>query len=332
MKNLAEESKREQGRKRTMYGASQYKIKTPLVKILSVIGFVVVLLLAIRFLNLILWWNVTRLELTHNTLTKARVGDYSFMGLSGYEEARKKLKNSVTLQRVREVTVTSYFDLLHPAIFLIHSRSSKTYVNLGRMSVYPDIGFTALFFHPGEILETRRKATGRHATYFGSSLFPVIYESLAGFISSGTIGEIARGKERGISFIIKPIEETEYLKIPYYLYFYLSLLAILILISRYGNTFYISFFYYLGLFLLFDFKKALLIVPFQWLINLLGVNISQTWAVIISTGIVTIFVIGGFFGIYSSRKRSIDQLGYNLTVWGKGLIYFFLLLPLFLRF
>ena len=58
MKNLAEESKREYDRKRTMYGASQYKIKTPLVKILSVIGFVVVLLLAIRFLNIILWWNV----------------------------------------------------------------------------------------------------------------------------------------------------------------------------------------------------------------------------------------------------------------------------------
>ena len=275
---------------------------------------------------------MSRLELTHNPLTKARVGDYSFMGLSGYEEARKKLMNSVTLQRVREVTVTSYFDLLHPAIFLIHSRSSKTYVNLGRMSVYPDKGFTALFFHTGEILETRRKETVRHATYFGRSLFPVLYESLAGFISRGRIGERASGKKLGISFIIKPIEETEYLTIPYYLYFYLSLLAILILISRYGNTFYISFFYYLGLFLLFDFKQALFIIPFQWLINLLGVDISQTWAVILSAGIVTIFVIGGFYGIFSSRKRSMDQFGYNLTVWGKGFIFFFLLLPLFLRF
>lgn len=332
MKNLAEENKRKQDRKPTMYDASQYKEKAPLGKILLVIGFVLVLLLAIRFLNLSLWWNVTRLELTHDhdPLTKARVGDYSFMGLSGYEAARKKLMNSVTLQRVREVTVTSYFDLLHPAIFLIHSRSSKPYVNLGRMSVYPDKGFTTLFFHPTEILETRRQKTGRYAIYFGSSLFPALYKKLAGYISSNGIGEGAKDKGEGISFIVKPIEETEYLKIPYYIYFYLSLLAILILSAHYGSIFYISFFYYLGLFLLFDFKKALFTIPFQWLINLLGVNISQTLAAVISAGIVTLFVIGGFIGIFNSCRR--DQVGYNLTVWGKGLIFLFLLLPLSLRF
>ncbi len=334
MKNLTGENKRKQDRKPTMYDASQYKEKAPLGKILLVIGFVVVMLLAVRFLNLILWWNVTRLELTHDhdPLTKARVGDYSFLGLSGNEAARKKLVNLVTLQRVREVTVTSYFDFLHPAVFLIHSRSNKPYVNLGRMSVYPDKGFTALFFHPTEILETRRQKTGRYATYFGSSLFPALYEKLAGYISSNGMGEGAKDKGEGISFIVKPIEETEYLKIPYYFYFYLTLLAILILSAHYGSTFYISFFYYLGLFLLFDFKQVLFIVPFQWLINLLGNNISQTLAVIISASIVTLFVIGGFIGIFNSRKRNKDQVGYNLTVWGKGLIFFFLLLPLSLRF
>ena len=149
MKNLAEENKHKQSRKSTIYNASQHKEKAPLGKILLVIGFVLVMLLAIRFLNLILWWNVTRLELTHdhNPLVKARVGDYRFLGLSGNKAARKKLENLVTLQRVRKVTVTSYFDFLHPAVFLIHSRSNKPYVNLGRMSVYPDKGFTALFFH-----------------------------------------------------------------------------------------------------------------------------------------------------------------------------------------
>ncbi len=332
MKNLPEESNRKPGH--TLYDASQYKykIKTPLGKILLVISLVVVLLLAIRFLNLFLWWNVTRLELTHDhePPAKARVGDYRFLGLSGYEAAQKKLMDAVTLQRVREVTVISYFNFLHPAIFLIHSRSSKPSVNLGRMSVYPDKGYTALFFHLSEILETRRKETGTHAAYFGSSLFPVLYENLASYISSSRTGERARSKGQGISFIIEPLEDTEYLKIPYYLYFYLSLLAILILSAHYGSTFYISFFYYLGLFLLFDFKKALFTIPFLWLINLLGVNISQTLAAVISAGIVTLFVIGGFIGIFSSRKR--DQLGYNLTAWGKGLIFFFLLLPLSLRF
>ena len=330
MKKRAGENNRKPGR--TLYDASQYKIKTPFGKILAAIGFVVVLLLAIRFLNLILWWNVTRLELTHDhdPLAKARVGDYRFQGLSGYEAARKKMMDAVALQRVREVTVISYFDFLHPAIFLIHSRSSNPYVNLGRMSVYPDKGYTALYFHLSEILETRRKETGTHAAYFGRSLFPVLYETLAGTISGSRIGERTSSKGQGISFILEPLEETAYLKIPYYLYFYLSLLAILILSAHYGSTFYISFFYYLGLFLLFDFKKALFTIPFQWLINLLGVNISQTLAAVISAGIVTLFVIGGFIGIFSSRQR--DPVDYNLTVWGKGLIFFFLLLPLFLRF
>jgi hypothetical protein len=330
MKNLAEENKRSQERKPTMYDASQYKEKAPLGKILLVIGFVVVLLLVIRFLNLILWWNVTRLELTHDPLTEARVGDYSFLGFSGSEAAREKLANLVTLHKVREITVISYFDFLHPAVFLIQSRSSKPYVNLGRMSVYPDKGFTALFFHPTEILETRRQEAGRYAVYFGNSLFPKLYETLAGYISSKGRGEGAKDKGAGISFMVKSIEETRYLTIPYYIYFYLSLLAIFILGAHYGSAFYISFFYYLGLFLLFDFKKVLLIVPFQWLINLLGVNISQPLAVIITAGIVTLFAAGGFIGILNSCRR--EQVGFNLTIWGKGLIFFFLLLPLSLRF
>jgi hypothetical protein len=270
------------------------------------------------------------LELTHDPLTEAGKSDYSFLGLSGSEAARKKLANLVTLHRVREITVISYFDFLHPAVFLIHSRSNKPYVNLGRMSAYPYKGFTALFFHPTEILEIRRQKTSRYAVYFGSSLFPALYETLAGYISSKGMEGGAEDKGLGISFILKSIEETRYLTIPYYIYFYLSLLAILILSSHYGSTFFISFFYYLGLFLLFDFKKVLFIVPFQWLLNLLGVNVSQTLALYISAGIVTIFVIVGFIGIFSSNRR--DQADYNLTVWGKGLIIFFILLPLFLRF
>jgi len=167
---------------------------------------VVVLLLAIRFLNLILWWNVTRLELTHDhdPLAKARVGDYRFQGLSGYEAARKKMMDAVALQRVREVTVISYFDFLHPAIFLIHSRSSNPYVNLGRMSVYPDKGYTALYFHLSEILGNPTKGKPAHTPLIlGRSLFPVLYETLAGTISGSRIGERTSSKRAGYIFYIR---------------------------------------------------------------------------------------------------------------------------------
>lgn len=284
------------------------------------------LLVLIRYLNLILFWNVTRLELTNDPLT--RVGDYRFLGFSNYENAKKKFMKTIAFH-MKDVSIATYFDSFHPAVFLINNKSGKkTFVNLGHMIVFPEKGFTALFFHPSEILETRRKETGRQAHYYGYSLFSEIYKKLAGNISGTEIGE--RVRKQGISFILKPVKDSNYLKIPYYLHFYLSLLIILILAAYYGRIFYISFFYFLELFLFFDFKKTLFTVPFSWLINLLDIDISETTTAIISAILVTIFVIGGFLGIFNIRKE--ESREYNLTAIGKGLIIFFLLLPFFLRF
>ncbi|MCP5104737.1 MAG: hypothetical protein GY950_15235 [bacterium] len=305
---------------RTLYEPSRDLLKEPVSKILLVILAILVMLTVFRFINLTISWNMTRLELKSNPLT--RTNSFHFLGLSGNDTAQKKLQNMLDLQ-IREVTVVSYFDLFHPAVFLMHSRSKKPIVNVGIMSVYPEKGFTGVYFHPTEILETRRKETGSQAVYFGNSLFPALYKVLANRLSDN-------GGGGGIAFIMPPIEDANYLKIPYYAAFFLPLMAILILAAYYGRIFYISFFYYLGLFLLFDFKKALFTVPFSWLIDLLGLNISPAISAIISAALVSIFVLGGFIGIFHNRKQ---ELGASpLTLWGKGLILFFLLLPIFLRF
>ncbi len=320
MINVSEETKRKPGG--TVYDPSKYRYKASLGKILLVVGLILLMLAAARLANLTIWWNVMRLELTNDPLTP--VNNYRFLGHSGYEAARKKLDTMLAL-RIRKATIVSYFDLLHPAVFLIHNRSQSTFVNAGLMTTYPAKGFSEYFFHPTEILEVRGKETGKRAVYFGSSLFPAIYEKIASRISPSS---------QRISFIITPIEDGKYLKIPYYIYFYLPLLSILIIAAYYGRTFYIAFFYYLGLFLLFDFKKVIFTAPFSWLINLLGFDVSPAAAAIVSAVLVCLFVIGGFIGLFNIRRtRKWEETGEPyMSVLGKSLIFFFLLLPLFLRF
>jgi hypothetical protein len=202
------------------------------------------------------------------------------------------------------------------------------------MNVLPGKGFVDYFFHPTEILEVRSNETNRRAVYYGSSIFSPIYWKIASRLSSQGVGENAdTSAQQPISFIINRVEDADYLKIPYYVYFYFPLLLILILTAFYGKPFCITFFYYLGLFLLFDFRKVLFTIPFSWLINLLGLNISPTLAAVIAVGLAFLFILGGLSGVvYVINKRKEQMGNIQLTIWGKGLIVFFILLPLFLRF
>lgn len=299
-------------------------------KILMVSILILLMLVAARFINLTICWNAVKMELQGNQ--SIPLMNYRFLGLSAYETAQGKLTGLVNSQ-IREVTVVSYYDFFHPAVFLIHSRSKTPLVNVGIMNVLPGKGFVDYFFHPTEILEVRSNEINRQAVYYGSAIFPAIYWNIARRLSGQGVGEKAGASAQPISFIINRVEDADYLKIPYYVYFYFPLLLILILTAFYGKPFCISFFYYLGLFLLFDFRKVLFIVPFSWLINLLGLNISPTMAAVISVGWAVLFFLGGLSGVvYVITKRKENLGNIQLTIWGKGLIFFFLLLPLFLRF
>jgi hypothetical protein len=317
---MTEFNKKDPGR--TLYDKSRYKPKVSILKIVFVIFFVLALLLAVCFLDHMLWWNAAKWELKSSRTGRSE--DFLFLGFSNYEKAQKKL-SEFTGTHINDKTVVSYFDLTHRNVFIINNRGTKSFLNVGIMSVYPESGITTLLFHPSEIVETRRENFSTKALYYGTSLFPQLFDATAKRISKGEEG-------KGIGFIFNPINDTKYLKIPYMIYFFLPLLIIILLSANY-RRFAISFFYYGGLFLLFDFKRVLFIAPFSWLINLLGVNISHTAAAIISALMLTVFITTGFMGIvYKHKREPVENTGYFLPFWGRGLIVFFLLLPLVLRF
>lgn len=307
---------------KTLYDKSQYKPKISIVKILFVIIFVLGLLFAVRFLNQMLWWNVTKWEIKSSQT--GRIESFNFLGLANIEKAQKKL-SYFSQTSIQEKTIVSYFDLVHPAVFIINNKGAKSFVNIGMMNVYPEPGITTLSFYPSEIIETKRENSPAKALYFGHCLFPKLFETLAAHISGDGAG-------KGISFIFNPVEDSKYLKIPYMLYFFLPLLIIILLGAHYPK-FIISFFYYAGLFLLFDFKRVFFSVPFSWLTNLLGLEVSHLVSAIISALMLTVFIAAGFAGIFYKRRRDpMDYRGYYLTYWGRGLVIFFILLPLVLRF
>lgn len=307
-------------------------IKKPnILKALLVSLLILLMLVAARFINLTIWWNMTKLELQSNSALPMK--NYNFLGFSGYKSAKEQLINLANRQ-IREVSIVSYYDFFHSAVFLLHSRSTNPLVNLGIMNVLPGKGFIDCFFLPSEIMKMRTNKDGiitDQAVYYGASPFPVLYGNLAGHISGeGTrIGEGTGKKPQPISFILSSNEKANYFKIPYYIYFYLPLLLILILISFYGKPFCLAFCYYLGLFLLFDYKKVFFTLPFSWLIDILGKNFSSSETALIPGGFVILFSIVSLIGLFSfiNKKRRLQ-----LTTWGKGLIFFFILLPLFVRF
>lgn len=307
---------------KTLYDKSQYKPKVSFVKILFVIIFVLALLFAVRFLNHMLWWNVTKWEIKSSQTGRSE--SFTFLGLANVEKAQKKL-SYFSQTSIQEKTIVSYYDLVHPAVFIINNRGAKSFVNIGMLNVYPEPGITTLSFYPSEIIKTKREKIPATAFYFGHCLFPKLFGALATHISDGGAG-------KGISFIFNPVEDSKYLKIPYMIYFFLPLLIIILLGAHYPK-FIISFFYYVGLFLLFDFKRVFFSIPFSWLTNLLGLEVSHIVSAIISALMLIVFIVAGFAGIFYKRRRDpLDYSGYYLTYWGKGLVIFFILLPLVLRF
>ena len=97
------------------------------------------------------------------------------------------------------------------------------------------------------------------------------------------------------------------------------------LVFRYGAALLVSFFYYLGLILFFDYKRAFITVPFSWLLNWMKVDIPETLAPVISALLAALFVFAGTLGLFFLK-----QLKGRATA--KLWIVFFLLLPLCLRF
>jgi len=145
---------------------------------------------------------------------------------------------------------------------------------------------------------------------------------------TGTSPEITVTTDKapeGLSYYAKTVNNSTYLKIPYLIYFYLPLLLIMIMAFFNSPAILTSFFYYVGLFLLFDFRRDLFATPLSWLMDLLNLEIGGYTDLIGSLVVVTLFVLLGVLGLINWKKVR-EPFQERLT------IMFFLLLPLFLRF
>lgn len=273
-------------------------------------GILLIMLVVIRFINLGMWWFVTHKELTHKPAVKEM--KYVSLHFSNYDKAKKKCLELSQKQSSATVNIVSYFNLLHPGVFLIHNKAKFSAVDLGRIVLPLKTGLFTIKMHLTDSIEKQWNQTKKQ-TSFGYSLllnFFTIKESKA---------------HQDVSYILKSLKETEYMDIPYLIYFYLPLVLILLLSNFYSQAVFTSFFYYTGLFILFDFKNLFFTVPFNWLTQLLKIKDTasiEAWAAVT---VAVLFTILGFVGLFQWKKRR-DLLKENLIV------FFFILLPLFLRF
>ncbi|MCK4835100.1 MAG: hypothetical protein KAT17_00595 [Candidatus Aminicenantes bacterium] len=291
------------------------RIKKPFVLFMAVLGIMII----VRFLNLSLLWQMTKMELNNRSLAVTQ--NYFFLGLSTYAQAKNRLLN-YSDTRTKKIAVVSYYTLLQPAVFLISNDGNPTFIDLGRVAVYIESGLTKITLHSDDIIERQWRNTIQ-TKFMGYSLFSFLYEWLISSKFMDSKGKFKLGKQ--ISYVVKPIEKTKYLKITYILYFYLPLLLIFWFSSIYGRGFYCAFFYYLGIFLLFNFKRVLITVPFFWLFNLIKIEISDFISLLFAMALLVIFLILAGIGVKNWKGLKRDS-------WGKPLIFMFILLPVFLRF
>jgi hypothetical protein len=294
----------------SIYDEKQFKKAGLRVNLFYLFGILILLLVAFRFINLTMWWFTTHLELTGKPRDKQV--KYTSLHLSSHEKAKEKCLELSQRYPAANVTVVSYFNLLHPGVFLVHNKAKHSTVDLGRMVIPLGPGLFTFRMHLTDIIEKQRDQTVQRARFAASIL-------LTFFIKE----DPATNKD--ISFILKSVEKTGYLDIPYLIYFYLPLVLILIFSSFYSRAVFTSFFFYTGLFLLFDFKTVLFRVPFSWLTRLFNIKDVTPVEGIGSVVVVVLFTLLAIWGLLNWKNRR-DIFKERLIV------LFFILLPIFLRF
>jgi hypothetical protein len=280
---------------------------------------VLVCLFLVRFLNLTLIWHLNKLELKSGQQEGS--GNCVFLGLGNQEKAKKRLLNYCDTHS-REISVVAFYNLSYPTIFFINNKGKKSFVDLGRLVVFVGSGFTSVSLLPSDIIIRKWKNTIQ-SRFFGESLMSFLFDGISRHMSAGSKSGLKVGPR--ISYVLKPLEKSRYLKIAYMLYFYLPLFFIFYFSSLYGRAGYSAFFYYIGLFFLFNFKKILVTVPFFWLIDLFNGEDPEVVIFVAALFLLALFLSAGFIGLMSWKKNDI-----NPKV--KPFIFFFILLPLFLRF
>jgi hypothetical protein len=161
--------------------------------------------------------------------------------------------------------------------------------------------------------------SGTQARHYGSSLFTDLFYSTPESVT------IEQPGSNSLSFSLKPLEKTDYLKIPYYIYLLLPLILIVIFVNVYSRAVLTALFYYPLLFLLFDFRFLFFRLPFSSILNESMLSRFSSYETLIAVAIgifFTVLAVYGSFGWKERRDKFIETL----------IVLFFLNLPLILRF
>ncbi len=296
----------------------EYKKKGFTGNFLFIVVLVVILLIIVRFANLYMQYHMTKLELKSSSLCKEI--DFNFLGLSGYEKARKRLLQS-DLTQTKKIKVVCFYDLFYPAVFFINNKDKLSFVDLGKLVVYVDSGLSVIYFYQFDVIKSKVNETEIVRSFGNSLVFP-IFRGVCKIL--GYDLNIEKRSKKDISYIIKSTENFKYLKTPYLLYFYIPLLLIILFAFFYSNAIFISFLYYIEIFFLFDLKEVF-VVPFSWLLNFLNIQASDMVVLVGTCSLCVLFLIAGILGLFN--WKNIQNQSFE-----RGFILFMLLLPIFIRF
>ena len=283
--------------------------------LLAVMVFILVLLL-VRMLNLGLWWHSNRLEIQHKAVLSNT--QYTFLGFSSEAKAKKELDKMRNLGKSASVAV-SYYDVFTPIGFAVFNRGQNTeMIDMGRLILYtcPGESSARMFFH-GAISQN---CSGMESEKYYE---PFLLRRWFRLASSKLTGRKSQGPPP--SFVLKPLANSHYLKVPYLIYFYLPFVLLILLTLHFGGGMLTGFFYFVEVFFLFDYRQVLAEVPFSWVKSITGGEFGLGAATVVSVAVAVLALLLFAAGLYqwkTLREHPVARL------W----VLFFVLLPLVLRF
>lgn len=272
-------------------------------------------LVAVHFLNLFMQWTLISSELARKPAFQSP--EYTFLGFSPLHRqeiaAIGRLPNSAPAGRV-----FAFFDLLHPAVFMVWNNAGvEEFFDLGPVLVALPAGASRIAFLPGSLFLLSQGERSVARNFAGS---------IGGSIRARALNKDgAGGRNPSGSFVVKAAERSPSLRIPYLVYFYLPLALIVIAVAMSGAGMAMAFFYYAGMFFLFDFEKFFVTVPLAWLFRALGVDLPVPWIKALAAVMAFLFLAAAVCGLLRWNDKEIPP-------GGRWIAWFFILLPLALFF
>jgi len=237
------------------------------------------------------------------------------IGLSTYRSAISELNMLVKL-RGEKIIIVSYFNLIHPNIYLIYNKNSKicSVYPLPWMfgtTVYPGLNEIYLFKFEYLIHEHQNNTDKGYRPLFGSPL---------------SIASVTEFHESFKSNSDKH-DYSLYRKKLYMIYFFFPLASMLFFLVIFGRSILISCIYFLELFVLFDLKMSFKSINFWY--YLFEKQRMPHLSVIIAIFIFLLSLILIYKGIVIGfREKRLKNLGFI----EKFIIIFLIMMPIILRF